>query len=144
MTASVSENFSEKKRGKTQGFVGRKVERAIRGHGGFQQRTRRGRLNEHYFLQGLSLFKGFDDCELVKRWSWLHYSTYGKGSGERWRRTIVSEIGRLGALELMEETADFVCERKPSAREAVEVIRRFRLYSQRRAAERALPCGAAS
>ena len=128
MTTSVSENSSEKKRGRPR-ILSEERERKMRGRGRYKQWTRRGRLNEYYFFEGLSLFEGFDDRELIKRWAWLHYDTFGKESGERWRRTIVSEIGRLSTLQLMKDAADFLCERKPSAREAVNLIRQWRLSS---------------
>ena len=125
----ISEEFSEKKRGRPK-VLSEKIEETLRGIGCYQQRTRRGRLNEHYFFECLSLFRGSDggfDSERAKRWNWLHYNTYGKGSGERWRRTIMAEIGRLRDRELMTQAADLICELKPSAREAVNMIRRWRV-----------------
>ena len=127
----ISENSSEKKRGRPR-VLSLEMERIMRGYGAYQQGTRRGQLNEYYFMVGLKLFS--DGDEFVKRWSWLHYNTYGT-RGERWRRTIVSEIGRLNSIELMAEAADFVCERKPAARQAVSIIRRWRLTLLRQAEE---------
>ena len=109
------------------------METTIRGHGGYRQGTRRGRLNEYYFLLGIGLFKGDGgelDAKRMKRWGWLHYNTLGTGSCERWRHMIVAEIGRLDDLGAMESAADLICELKPQARQAANMIRQWRRPGQ--------------
>ena len=128
---SISENSSEKKRGRPR-VLSERMETRLRGLGGCQQGTRRGRLNGYYFFNGFRLFSGDSgkyDSARIKRWGWLHYDTLGT-SRERWRHTIMAEIGRLDHLETMERAADLICELKPSARQAAAMIRRWRRPGQ--------------
>ena len=120
---AISEKFSEKpKRGRPRAFS-ETMEHAYQAYGLFTDtKTRRGRVNICYRQHALYVIKG------DPRLAWLFDSELIRTQEHApFRRTILTELGRIPNDEDLRAVALRICELKPTTKEAVAMIRRFRL-----------------
>ncbi len=89
--------------------------------------SRRARVNVHYKRRALAcLVFNRSDAESFK---WIADSTEKARQGKikPWRETILSELGRIENESDMRAIALQLCELKPKTKDAVDMIRRWRL-----------------
>jgi hypothetical protein len=113
------ENISAKKCGRPRTWVGHYREEAARS---YPQRSRRHLDNENYKIRAVALVA--DD----PRFGWLMSDgpTIRAGQGHM-RHTILAELGRIDDPQAMEAMALYLCEHRPTTREAVVLMRAYRL-----------------
>jgi len=89
--------------------------------------TRRGLLN--VFYRQLAL----DVLQLDPRFAWVADGTKMKaGVRGAWKPGILTELGRIRDADTMRAVAFRICELRPKTKEAVAIIRRFRLGRESR------------
>jgi hypothetical protein len=84
---------------------------------------RRSHLNFHWFLRAIGVLTKNDE----PAFRWL----FEEGTGESKKKTLIAELGRILETEglgerAMLEVARQVCERRPTTREGVALMRRWR------------------
>jgi len=96
----------------------------LNGLGNYQGiESRRGRIDFSYRLDAMRALK--DD---PARFGWLYDEGVIKAGDESaWKPSILTELGRLGDPDRIRGVADRICELKPKARDAIAMIRRFRI-----------------
>lgn len=82
--------------------------------------SERSKLNIYYRTRTLSILDGAE-------FSWLFDRKACQRGEGKWKPTILSELGRIEDEEDMKAVARQICELKPKTKEAVTMIRRFRL-----------------
>ena len=118
-----SENVSEKpKRGRPPAFPP-ELEAGYDGLALFDGiHSRRGRVNVYYRMQALRALKGIPGVE------WVYDEARARaGEPGAWRQTILIELGRIRDPDAIRKVARQLCELKPTTREAVAMVRRWRL-----------------
>jgi hypothetical protein len=83
-------------------------------------KTRRGQMNKLYFLRALQVLDYAPD------YAWLCPSQAEVRAGVCMRVTIMAELGRIEDDDTLRAVAADLCEAKPTARQAVVMVRRFR------------------
>jgi hypothetical protein len=84
--------------------------------------TRRGRENIYYRQLATNVLMKED------RFLWIcDPAKMRAGTTGAWRPAILSELGRIKDCEIMKALALRICELKPKTKEAVSIIRNFRL-----------------
>jgi hypothetical protein len=125
--ATISENSSEKPRrgrGRPRAFDAN-VENAYWGIGLLQDgQTRRNHLNVLWFAHGLAVLRRNDE----PLFRYLFGDVKEVGSKMFRRKTVIAELGRIEDEAEMLAVARDICEKKPKAREAIAMIRGYRLY----------------
>jgi len=124
--AVISEKFSEKrKRGRPRTF-NPELEQLYEAAGLFvDKNTRRSRLNTMWRQQAWGIL--FNDAELVPRLTWLIENPESASEIVVKRFSVLSELGRIESPSAMKAIAIQLCELKPRARDAITMIRRYRL-----------------
>jgi hypothetical protein len=124
----ISED-SSKKRGRGRPRVIDEVSRALyEGLGVFSNiSTGRGR-QDVYYRQRACLALHITDPVASEPFRWLaDIDLMRGGEGKGWRPSILTELGRIDDEDQLRAVALEVCERKPGTREAIALIRRWRL-----------------
>jgi hypothetical protein len=119
----LSENVSEKKRGRgrPRAFSEEEERWFDKMQTGNNCLTRRGKMNHWYALEGGRALKE------GSRFKWLLDTEAIMAGTAHFPHTILSEIGRIPNDDDKREVAAFLCERKPKVKEAVRIIRHFRI-----------------
>jgi hypothetical protein len=122
----ISENFSEKrKRGRPRLLHPALHEVFAQGQQYASERTIQ---NASYHIRAFSLLQD----EPWAKWLMGYVSQEGKPG--QIRKTILAELGRLREDEVLRAVARQICERKPTTKDAVAMIRHYRLGRQPRGA----------
>jgi len=89
--------------------------------------TRKSRINIYYRQRAISVLmegqeqgKNLEFCFLADK------AKIGAGTKKAWKPIILYELGKIQDPETMKTVARRICELKPSSKEAVSMIRRFR------------------
>ena len=96
-------------------------------------KTRRGHLNEHYRFQALSaLIIGEEDENVDPQspgfeFKWLYDDVNSHKNPRAYRKTILAQLGRLQDPSLIRTVAREVCAIKPTAKDAIVIIRQHRV-----------------
>jgi hypothetical protein len=126
MSTTFSENFSEKpKRGRPPGWMYGAVARKYRREFGIYARdlTERGRQNKDRRQSALRVILEAKDARL----NWLvDDAAIAAGKQPKLPETILTELGRIDDDHELLTAALRLCELRPSAREAVAMIREWR------------------
>jgi hypothetical protein len=122
----VSEKFSEKrKRGRPRLLHHALHEVFAQGQQYASERTIQ---NTSYHIRAFGLLQD-------EPWAkWLVGDVSQEGKPGQVRKTILAELGRLGDDEALRAVARHICERKPTTKDAVAMIRHYRLGRQPRGA----------
>ena len=131
-TTPISENFSEKpKRGRPR-VLTVEGEREYDRFGLFDStNTRRGRVNVGYLQHALDVLMGDDPA--LTAYAWL----IGPSARPAFRRTLLSELGRLRNEDLILAAAAELCQHKPATVLGVAYLRSLR-KARRPASEESL------
>jgi hypothetical protein len=90
--------------------------------------TERTVQNAWYHIRAFNVLGFGDDAPLDPFFLWLCDPERQRGpSGKVFRKTILTELGRIGDDETLIAVAREICDLKPKARDAVALIRRARL-----------------
>jgi hypothetical protein len=96
-------------------------------------KTRRGHLNEHYRFQALSALIVGEEDECIDpqsagfEFKWLYDDVNSHKNPRAYRKTILAELGRLQDPSLIRTVAREVCAIRPTAKDAIVMIRRHRV-----------------
>src|ERR1051326_8532599 len=96
---------------------------------GETRRTHRTVQNKHYELRAFGVL-GFTGETFPEEFRWLcdpEKQKPGRAYCEGFRRSILAELGRIEDEETLRAAARRMCQLRPKAREAMVMIRRFRL-----------------
>jgi ribosomal protein S18 len=129
MSQVLKEIFSETKKGRPS-VLSSEMESLFRAQGLYDGRySRRSKLNVYYRQRALvALIFQNEGAEDAGTFAWLADGEKMKRSEPHaWRQTILSELGRIEDEEMMRAVATQICELKPKTKDAVLMIRRFRV-----------------
>jgi hypothetical protein len=119
---------TKKKRGRPRKILKPEHEAACRSIGEFDNaRTRRSQQDVQYMWRATSLLDAHKDS----RFKWLFdLEAVMNNRPNAKRRAILAALGRIDGDDVMRGVALYICEQRPTAREAVQIIRNFRLSNQ--------------
>jgi hypothetical protein len=85
--------------------------------------------NKYYELRAFAVLGFADDNADTKVYAWLCREQTQKGvaQGRFYRKTILTELGRIADDEVLRLYAKLICELKPKAQESVQMLRRWRI-----------------
>ncbi len=122
------ENFSKSRTGRPRVIQGAELKSVVDLATGNPNASERTRQNKFYQLRAMNLLDlSLDDgAEYLYPWIWGRPHEPKPGDHKvRW--TILAELGRIEDAETMRAVAARICELKPPTREALRMIRRFRI-----------------
>jgi hypothetical protein len=116
---AISEAASEKKRGRPRVIT--EKDATIIEYVSPDVKTERGRQNVYYRLRATNALLG------DSAFSWLcDRESMHAGEG-KWRKGLLSELGRIPNLDDLKTVAAEICKIKPKAKEGIRLIRRLRI-----------------
>lgn len=118
----VSEEFSKKRRGRPRRFSDAYAAFLRSNRPGGVQSERTVRNDDYYWTARTALFPPDATDWQSTPYRWLCASSESRG-----RKSLLTELGRLGDAEIIRQGAAVLCEEQPSAREGVLMVRRWRL-----------------
>ena len=134
MADGISEESSKKKRGRPSVIPPKvladfKVGRADVGPRCWQ--------NDHYAYMAIHALGCYDRSLWRDEYAWLFERVaVGRQWALHWhKKSILTELGRIGDNDLIRECAAILCREKPKTREAIVRIRRFRLGQDEKAGD---------
>jgi hypothetical protein len=84
-------------------------------------KTRRAKLDAYYRIHALAVLKDVPEA------TWLcDMEAMKAGKSKSWKPAILTELGRIEDVEALRHMAKLVCDAKPSTKEAVAWLRRWR------------------
>lgn len=126
--SGISENISEKPRRGRPRLLSKELEQiAIFKDGPYcSPRTHQ---NGHYEIRALRVLDITGD-QLPEEYRWLmdpDKQREGRSERQGYRKTILAELGRIDDDECLQAVAKRICELKPKTRDAILMIRRWRV-----------------
>jgi hypothetical protein len=116
MNEAITEKFSKKK-----GRPARPMAAVIAGL--YQDDGKRSQNNKAWMITALHALGFREAGNIPAAYAWLLETTPAK----RWKRgTLLSELGRLGDPQLIQQVAATLCKQKPKVTDAVIMVRGYR------------------